>query len=57
MAQRPKGFGLTRELDDKMRAKYSLEDEQEIVAWISARTQRQMSGSGQDVSRYGIFNG
>ena len=52
MAQRPKGFGLTRELDDKMRAKYSLEDEGEIVSWISARTGRQMSGSGQDVKNF-----
>lgn len=56
MASRPKGFGLTRELDDKMRAKYSEDEEKEIAAWIHARTDRQMSGSGQDVSRNCAFH-
>lgn len=57
MASRPKGFGLTRELDDKMRAKYSIEDEREIVSWISARTGRQMSGEGQDDFRDFLLDG
>ncbi|CBY36189.1 unnamed protein product, partial [Oikopleura dioica] len=34
MATRPKGYGLTRELADKINAKYSIEDEQEIIAWL-----------------------
>jgi len=38
MATRPKGYGLSRELADKVAAKYSVEDEQEIVAWLCDMT-------------------
>lgn len=39
MANRPKGYGLTRELAEKVAAKYSNDDEQEIVAWLCDITQ------------------
>jgi len=38
MANRPKGYGLSRELADKVAAKYSGDDEQEIVAWLCDMT-------------------
>jgi len=38
MANRPKGYGLTRELAEKVAAKYSTEDEQEIVSWLCDMT-------------------
>jgi hypothetical protein len=38
MAHRPKGYGLSRELADKVAAKYSQEDELEIVAWLCDMT-------------------
>ena len=38
MANRPKGYGLSRELADKVAAKYSADDEQEIVAWLCDMT-------------------
>jgi len=39
MANRPKGYGLSRELAEKIGAKYSPDDEQEIVAWLCDMTQ------------------
>ena len=39
MANRPKGYGLSRELAEKVAAKYSNDDEQEIVAWLCDITQ------------------
>ena len=38
MAHRPKGYGLSRELADKVAAKYSQQDELEIVAWLCDMT-------------------
>jgi hypothetical protein len=38
MSTRPKGYGLSRELADKVAAKYSQEDELEIVAWLCDMT-------------------
>ena len=34
MATRPKGYGLSRELADKVAAKYSIEDEQGTILTI-----------------------
>ena len=50
MANRPKGFGLSKEVADRMDAKYSDEDEQEVTAWITAITGLAPEGCGRDVS-------
>ena len=34
MANRPKGYGFSREVADRMQSKYSEQDECEIVEWI-----------------------
>ncbi|XP_078484163.1 transgelin-2-like [Ciona intestinalis] len=36
MANRPKGYGYSREVASKIDAKYSEEDELEVVAWVSS---------------------
>merc|ERR1719219_3025751 len=36
MANRPKGYGMSAEVSNKIAAKYSDEDEQEVVSWICA---------------------
>lgn len=50
MANRPKGYGLSRELANKMDAKYSLDDEQIVCNWISAVTGEPMPEPGKEVS-------
>ncbi|XP_039247802.2 transgelin-2-like [Styela clava] len=57
MASRPKGFGLTRETDEKLRAKYLVEDEQKIAKWIHKRTGREFTGRGQDEFRDFLMDG
>ena len=49
MANRQKGYGLTREVAAKMDAKYSEEDEQVVVAWMSAILNDKPSGQGREV--------
>jgi len=36
MANRPKGYGMSADIYRKINAKYSVEDEQEVVSWICA---------------------
>lgn len=36
MAQREKGFGLSREIANKINAKYDADDEKTVVAWIAS---------------------
>jgi len=50
MANRPKGYGFSREVADKMNAKYSDDDEMEVVSWISTVTEDSgPTGSGKSV--------
>ena len=49
MANRPKGYGFSREVADRMSAKYSDEDEREIVAWICAITKCDPPAVGREV--------
>lgn len=48
MASRPRGYGLTAELNDKIRAQYSEKDEQEIAQWFSTLGLSQFNGKGWD---------
>ena len=50
MANRPKGYGFSREVADKMSAKYSDEDEMEVVSWISTVTGVNPPAPGKAVS-------
>jgi len=50
MANRPKGYGFSKEVQDRMKAKYSDEDEAEVVAWISNVTGYAPCEKGHDVS-------
>ena len=53
MANRPKGYGFSREVADRMNAKYSDDDEMEVVSWICAVTQDSgPEGTGRDVSAF-----
>ncbi|XP_039247803.2 transgelin-3-like [Styela clava] len=57
MSSRPKGYGLTRDLEDKMRAKYSEDQESEVAEWIKCRTGLEFTGSGQDDFRAFLLDG
>jgi len=48
MATRPRGFGLTAELSDKIRASYSLTDEEKISSWFADLGITQFTGKGYD---------
>jgi len=48
MANRTRGYGLTAELTDKIRAQYSEKDEQEITQWFSSLGLAQFNGQGYD---------
>ncbi|CAK8677747.1 unnamed protein product [Clavelina lepadiformis] len=48
MANRPKGYGYSRELASKMDAKYSDDDEMEVVAWIQSITEDGPEGPGRE---------
>ena len=50
MANREKGYGMTREVAARMDAKYSQEDEQVVLAWIQAIINERPAGTGRDVS-------
>uniref|UniRef100_H2ZDY9 Transgelin n=1 Tax=Ciona savignyi TaxID=51511 RepID=H2ZDY9_CIOSA len=47
MANRPKGYGYSREVASKIDAKYSDEDEMVIVAWISAIVESHPEDAGK----------
>ena len=49
MANREKGYGMTREVADRMDAKYSEEDEAVVVAWMNAILGDKPSESGRKV--------
>uniref|UniRef100_H2XQR2 Transgelin n=3 Tax=Ciona intestinalis TaxID=7719 RepID=H2XQR2_CIOIN len=48
MANRPKGYGYSREVASKIDAKYSEEDELEVVAWISSFVQSSPDEEGKE---------
>lgn len=48
MASRPKGYGLTKEVSDRMDAKYSDEDEAVVVAWMTAIIGQSPAGPGRE---------
>jgi len=50
MANRPKGYGMTAEVSNKIAAKYSDEDEQEVVSWICALVDCEPPAPGRKVS-------
>ena len=50
MANREKGYGLSREVAARMDAKYSEEDEQVVVAWMTAILGDSPANPGRDVS-------
>ena len=52
MANRPKGYGFSREVANRMAAKYSDEDEMEVVSWISAVTSENAPAPGREVCFY-----
>jgi len=54
MANRPKGYGFSKEVQDRVRAKYSEEDEVEVVAWISTITGDSPREPGFDVSTFSM---
>ena len=51
MANREKGYGLTKEVAARMDAKYSEEDEQIVVAWMREILGDQPSGPGRAVRK------
>nr|CAB3262999.1 uncharacterized protein LOC100186381 [Phallusia mammillata] len=48
MANRPKGYGFSREVASKIDSKYSDEDEMEIVSWIQSIVSESPSGTGKE---------
>lgn len=48
MANRQKGYGLTAELNEKIRAAYSEKDEKEITQWFADLGLEKISGTGYD---------
>lgn len=50
MANRHESFGIAKDEEEKTRAKYSEDTENEVVAWISCITGESPNGSGFDVS-------
>nr|XP_018667130.2 rac guanine nucleotide exchange factor B-like [Ciona intestinalis] len=48
MANRPKGYGYSREVASKIDAKYSEEDEMEVVAWVSSLVQSSPEQAGKE---------
>ncbi|XP_078484319.1 uncharacterized protein LOC100186381 [Ciona intestinalis] len=48
MANRPKGYGYSREVASKIDAKYSEEDELEVVAWVSSLVQSSPEKEGKE---------
>ena len=58
MANRPKGYGLSRELADKVAAKYSMDDEQEIVSWLCDMTRTEPpEGEGHEFFKNWLRDG
>lgn len=58
MANRPKGYGLSRELAEKVAAKYSMDDEQEIVAWLCDMTRTDPpAGDGPEYFKHWLKDG
>jgi hypothetical protein len=57
MATRPRGYGLTAELNDKIRAAYSAQDEKEILSWFSQLGLANCSGSGYDAFKEYLGDG
>uniref|UniRef100_F6Y516 Calponin-homology (CH) domain-containing protein n=1 Tax=Ciona intestinalis TaxID=7719 RepID=F6Y516_CIOIN len=51
MANRPKAYGNSAEVASKIDAKYSQEDEMEIVAWISSLVQSSPEGKGKEAMK------
>ena len=50
MANRQQGFGFTKEVSARIDAKYSTEDEGEILAWMNAILGEGPGQPGRDVS-------
>lgn len=48
MATRPKGYGLTAEINDKLRKQYSENDEKEISQWFAQLGLEPFTGNGYD---------
>ncbi|GFO38491.1 transgelin [Plakobranchus ocellatus] len=48
MASRPKGYGMTAELQRKTAAKYDVGLEQEVREWMGRMLQEPVTGSGMD---------
>lgn len=57
MATRPRGFGLTAEINDKIRAQYSEKDEQQISEWFSQLGLEPFTGKGYDEFNEYLKNG
>jgi len=57
MATRPRGYGLTAELNDKIRAAYSTKDEAEIIAWFSQLGLESCAGTGYDAMQEYLKDG
>eukprot|EP00028_Trichosphaerium_sp_Am-I-7-wt_P007701 CAMPEP_0168515298 /NCGR_PEP_ID=MMETSP0405-20121227/4657_1 /TAXON_ID=498012 /ORGANISM="Trichosphaerium sp, Strain Am-I-7 wt" /LENGTH=128 /DNA_ID=CAMNT_0008534659 /DNA_START=135 /DNA_END=521 /DNA_ORIENTATION=+ len=56
MATRPKGYGLTAEVQAKRDSKYSQDDENMVRQWIAAKTGQSVpSGSFQDALKDGVI--
>ncbi|XP_078484166.1 transgelin-like [Ciona intestinalis] len=57
MANRPKGYGNSAEVASKIDAKYSEEDELEIVAWISSLVQSSPAEKGKEAFQAWLKDG
>jgi len=57
MANRPKGYGMTAEVSNKIAAKYSDEDEQEVVSWICALVDCEPPAPGRKSTQEWMKNG
>ena len=47
MANRPKGYGMTAELNNKKAAKYDNDQAVEAIAWVSSINGESLVGYGQ----------
>jgi len=57
MAYRPKGYGMTAEVSNKIAAKYSEEDELEVVSWICALVECEPPQPGRKNTQEWMRNG
>lgn len=57
MANRPKGYGMTAEVSNKILAKYSEDDEQEVVSWICALVDVEAPQPGRKNTQEWMKNG